>query len=268
MSDQPPHIEFESVGKTYRDATVLEDVDVAIPPGEFHCLAGPNGAGKSTLFRLAAGLTRPTRGRVIRRAERVGCGFQHPNFYPDLTVSENLDVFAGFADADVDDAWIETLAAALGLDRVSHRRGDELSAGFATALDLGLALLGRPTAVLLDEPLAELDGASRDRVVDVLDAYRSGELAPNSASDSGSNRDSDAGRDDRTVVVATHNVGAFESVATRVTLLADGEVVFDGPYDDLRRELAIPGDGTADAGTLQSRYVELVKDQWGYRDRY
>lgn len=260
MTDQTTYVAFESVGKHYDDSAVLDSIDLCVRSGEFHCLAGPNGAGKSTLFRLAAGLTRPTTGRVERRVDGVGCGFQTPNFYPDLTVAENLDVFAGLADATPDDSWVETLSEALRLDRVAHQRGDELSAGFATALDLGLALLSKPSLVLLDEPLSELDGASRERVVEALEAYRTGELAETDESAPG-----------RTVVVATHNVGAFEEVATRVTLLADGDVVLDAPYDELRAKLAGPAGeavtGEAVTGeALQSRYEDLVKDHWGYGD--
>ncbi|WP_435178235.1 ATP-binding cassette domain-containing protein [Halorussus sp. AFM4] len=279
MTEKPALVEFDSVGKRYGDATVLDGVDLTVRAGEFHCLAGPNGAGKSTLFRLAAELTRPTRGRVIRRVDGVGCGFQTPNFYPDLTVAENLDVFAGLAGGP-DEAWVETVSAALRLDRVRHRRGDALSGGFATALDLGLALLSKPRLVLLDEPLSDLDGATRDRVVDVLETYRTGDLAG----------ESDADAPDRTVVVATHNVGAFESVATRVTLLAEGDVVLDAGADEVRAELAesasaavATGDATGEgiasteagssditggagsgdaADALQSRYERLVADHW------
>jgi ABC-type multidrug transport system ATPase subunit len=151
---------------------------------------------------------------------------------------------------------------------VAHQRGEELSAGFATALDLGLALLSKPRLVLLDEPLTDLDGASRDRAVDVLDAYRTGELAPGAAGDVDADTNGDADPPERTVVVATHNVGAFEDAATRVTLLADGEVVLDAPYEDLRAELVGPegaaGAATGTNGTLQSRYERLVADHWEY----
>ncbi|WP_290815038.1 ABC transporter ATP-binding protein [Halovivax sp.] len=206
-----PDIRLVDVTKRYAAATALEGVTIDIRPGEFHGLVGPNGSGKTTLFRVLAGLTRPTEGRVERRGDpTVGFSFQEPRFYPELTVRENVSVFRRLSGASVDDDWVETLYEELRLEPAVHRRADELSGGFRTKLDLALALLARPQYVLLDEPLADVDEHSRRRIRAFLERYQRAEP-------------------DRTVVVSTHNVRAFARSFDRLTVLVDGTVRADEP---------------------------------------
>ncbi|SEH16364.1 ABC-2 type transport system ATP-binding protein [Natronorubrum sediminis] len=199
------------VTKRYGDTTALEDLSVAIHPGTFHGLIGPNGSGKTTLFAILAGLTRPSSGRVsVPEDATVGYSFQEPRFYPALTVRENLEVFRGFADDPPPDSWLETLLEELRLEPVADRRADELSGGFRTKLDLGLALIKRPQFLLLDEPLADVDDYSRRRITSFLEEYRA---------------------DGRTVVVSTHNVASFAEQFDRLTVVVDGELRYDGSPD-------------------------------------
>ena len=218
---------LEAVTKRYGNVLAVEDVSLTVGDGEFHCLLGPNGSGKTTIFRLLLGLTRPTSGTVRREDAVVGCGFQAPNFYPGLTVSENLDVFGTLVGA-ADDDWRETLLDRLRLSRARGRRAGDLSGGFARKLDLALALLKRPDVLLLDEPLGALDDASKIRLLEFLSDYAASGNA---------------------VVVSTHHVGRFEPLLDRVTVMHDGEVVVDGPPSELDR-----GEG----GSVQEAYLETV----------
>ncbi|MXV63902.1 ATP-binding cassette domain-containing protein [Natronorubrum sp. JWXQ-INN-674] len=200
------------VTKRYGETTALEDLTLEFRPGTFHGLIGPNGSGKTTLFALLAGLVRPSSGRIERDdAVTVGYSFQEPRFYPDLTVRENLEIFRGFGDDPPPASWIETLLAELRLEPAADRRAGELSGGFRKKLDLGLALVKRPQFLLLDEPLADVDDYSRRRIRAFLEDYR---------------------RDDRTIVISTHNVAAFAETLDRLTVLVDGELRFDGVPDD------------------------------------
>lgn len=218
---------LDGVRKEYGDVVAVRDVDLAVGEGQFHCLIGPNGSGKTTIFRLLLGLTRPSAGHVERHDAVVGCGFQSPNFYPGLTVAENLDVFGSLVDSP-DAAWRETLVDELRLRRATGRTAGDLSGGFARKLDLALALLKQPDVLLLDEPLGALDDVSKVRLLEFLGDY------------------ADRGN---AILVSTHHITAFEPHLDRVTLMHDGEVVLD------RR----PGDidlGSADS--LQEFYVEAV----------
>ena len=208
-----PEAGFRAAGvtKRYGSVTALSDVSLTVSPGRLHGLVGPNGSGKTTLFHVLSGLARPTDGRVVSPAASVGVGFQTPRFYPDLTVRENLRVFRSFAADPPPAAWTETLLSELRLEPAAHRLAADLSGGFRTKLDLALAMVKRPTFLLLDEPLADVDDHSRRRIVSFLSGYPG---------------------EDRCVVVSTHTLEAFADALDRVTVLVDGRVEFDGPSED------------------------------------
>jgi len=220
-------IELDSVRKEYGDVVAVRDVSLSVGGGQFHCLVGPNGSGKTTVFRLLLGLARPTAG-TLSVPDAVGCGFQRPNFYPDLTVRENLTVFASLVGSPGRE-WRETVVDELRLRRAMDRPAHDLSGGFARKLDLALALLKRPDYLLLDEPLAALDDVSKERLLDFLSAY--------------------AG--DATVLVSTHHVGDFEPYTDRLTVMHEGRVVLDARPEDLDL------DGH---DSLQAYYVALVRE--------
>lgn len=220
-------IRLEGVTKTFDPVVALDDVSLSIGGGQYHCLLGPNGSGKSTLLRLILGLTQPTAGRVEVPDQVVGCGFQRPNFYPGLTVRQNIDVFASLVDA-TDWDWNQRVVDELRLTRALDRQASELSGGFARKLDLALALLKRPDYLLLDEPLAALDDVSKERLLDFLSAY--------------------AG--DATVLVSTHHVGDFEPYTDRLTIMHEGVVVVDARPETLDLE---------GHDSLQEYYVALVR---------
>ncbi|MDJ1432477.1 ABC transporter ATP-binding protein [Halostagnicola sp. A-GB9-2] len=219
-------LELTDVTKRYGETTALdlEGATLAFRPGEFHGLVGPNGSGKTTLFRLLTGLSRPTSGTLERGEATVGYSFQEPRFYPSLTARENLEVFRGFVGDPPPDSWIETLLEELRLEPAAHRRADELSGGFRKKLDLSLALVKRPQFLLLDEPLADVDDHSRRRIRAFLESYQSGTIEGGRGDESALEPNSG----DRTVVISTHNVDAFESALDRVTVLVDGTLRADG----------------------------------------
>lgn len=198
----------EAVTKLYGSVRVLSDASVALERGRFHGLVGPNGSGKTTLLHVLSGLVRPTSGRVVRPSGAIGIGFQEPRFYPDLTVRENLSVFRSFDDDPPPANWTQTLLSELHLEPAAHQKGRALSGGFRTKLDLALALVKRPTYLLLDEPLADVDDHSRHRIVSFLEGYAT---------------------DDRAVLVSTHSIEAFEAAFDYLTVLVDGTVALDRP---------------------------------------
>ena len=220
---------LDEVRKTYGDVAALDGVSLCLGGGQFHCLIGPNGSGKTTLVGLLLGLANPTAGSVSVPDATVGCGFQQPNFYPGLTVRENIEVFAGLVDAP-DGERRQRLVSELRLGRALDRPAADLSGGFARKLDLALALLKRPEYLLLDEPLGALDDVSTDRLLAFLDEY--------------------AG--DHTVVVSTHHVTDFEPILDRVTVMHEGRVLLDREIGEIDLDAA---------ESLQEFYVDLVREQ-------
>lgn len=187
--------------KRYGTVTALEGVDLEVPAGTVHALAGPNGSGKTTFLGILAGLVTPTEGTVRVPEGPVGYGFQQPNIYPALSVQENLEVFTALTDANPD--WQAELASRLRLEPVLEREVRALSDGYRKKLDLALATLRKPTALLLDEPLADLDDVTRSRLVELVD---------------------DLAGPERVIMISTHELAAFAGVLDGLTILYDGRV--------------------------------------------
>jgi ABC-type multidrug transport system ATPase subunit len=155
-------LELEGVVKRYgRGPTVLDGVDLRVAAGEVVQVAGANGAGKTTLLRVAVGLTRPTRGRVVRagRAGWAPAALQEP---PRLSARELLRALS-VAPGEIA-MLAERLAFAPWLDeRLAHD-----STGTLHKVVLAQALAGRPALIALDEPWSGLDDAARDALATLL----------------------------------------------------------------------------------------------------
>lgn len=212
--------------KDFGPVRALDSVSLALEETGLHCLVGPNGSGKTTLIRALLSLTRPTDGEVHRPTVEVGASFQQPNFFPDLTVSENLDVFESLS-GGAEAAWRAEIVESLRLDRETHRRAADLSGGFAKKLDLAIALIKRPRYLFVDEPLANLDDVSRLTLVEFLGRYSR----------------------DHSVVVSSHDVTPFADALDRLTIMYDGAVLYDGTEETLP---------VADGEALQEWYVSRV----------
>lgn len=194
-------IRTRGVVKKYGETVALDAVDLCVQEGTVHVLAGPNGSGKTTLLDTVLGRVSPDSGTVESEGD-IGCAFQEPRVLEDLSVAENLSVFGAR-----DDGVVESLR----LGRVLDRRASALSDGFRKKLDIALALAGEPDALLLDEPLADLDDVSRRRLVELVSDYAA---------------------DGNAVLVSTHRIEEFDRT-DRLTVLYDGEVVLDVSTDEL-----------------------------------
>jgi energy-coupling factor transport system ATP-binding protein len=197
----------------------LRGVDLILRAGEVVALMGRNGAGKSTLLSALVGLRRPDTGRVSvgdgapadltagDLVRRVGMVPQEPG---DLLYADTVADECAAADHDAGAAAGTTYGLLTGLlgtvDPVTHPR--DLSEGQRLALALAVVLAGRPPLVLLDEPTRGLDYPGKAALVDVLRALAAAGHA---------------------VLLATHDVELAATVTDRTVVLADGEVVSDGP---------------------------------------
>ena len=215
---------LEHVDRIYRDGRLraLADVSLAIAPGEYAAVTGPSGSGKSTLLHIAAGLDRPTRGRVLfegrevpsprrwawLRAERIGFVFQAFNLLPRLTALENIEVpmmgvVRGFGRRR---ARARDLLARVGLaDRAGHRPG-ELSAGERQRVAIARGLASGPALLLADEPTGNLDSVTAAGILDLLEEVHA--------------------RDGTALVVVTHDP-AIARRAGRTVGLLDGRITAD-----------------------------------------
>lgn len=229
-------VALDDVGRSFGDRAVLTGVTATVRAGEVLGVVGPNGGGKSTLLMLAAGLLRPTSGRVLvcgkdahtlslTAAGLVGLVLARPGLYPLLTGRENLHHFAGLFGLRRED--VDTKAAPLARTLELHAdldsRVGQWSTGMQQKLSLLRALLLSPRVLLLDEPTANLDPVvSRTLYAEVR-------------------RRADAGL---ACILVTHDLEAAESFCDRV-LLVDRVV---------KRELTFSERRPAPSGPLLSAW--------------
>jgi multiple sugar transport system ATP-binding protein len=166
-------IRFEGISKRFASQAVLAPLDLEIADGEFFTFVGPSGCGKSTLLGIVAGLEAASAGELHFDDERVdglspgardvAMVFQSYALYPHLSVRENIAFplrVRGVAPAEIGRA-VDRVAEALGLASLLGRRPRELSGGQRQRVALGRALVRRPRAFLMDEPLSNLDARLR-----------------------------------------------------------------------------------------------------------
>ena len=169
------------------EVQAVRDVSLTMQPGEFTALAGPSGSGKTTLLNLIGGLTRPTRGQVWvgdqelselpsralaqLRLNHVGFVFQAYNLLPVLTARENAEfpmLLQGVSVAERT-SRVDELFARTGMAGLEDRRPGKLSGGQQQRVAVVRAVASRPALVLADEPTANLDSASSDALLDLMD---------------------------------------------------------------------------------------------------
>jgi ABC-2 type transport system ATP-binding protein len=212
-----PLLSVRNLAKRYGERVALRDVSFDVLPGELVAVVGPNGAGKTTLLSILAGVQRASAGEVsgpaASKGERtIGWVPQQPALYWKLTVEENLRLFArleGLADPS---AAVEAMLGQTELQARAHELVERLSGGNRQRVNVALGLIADPELLALDEPSSALDPGQRARLWEFV-----GQLVERG----------------RSVLFSTHHLGEVRRYATRAIVLADGEVLSDGPPREL-----------------------------------
>jgi ABC-2 type transport system ATP-binding protein len=211
--------------------TALAGIDLGVEAGEIVAYAGPNGAGKSTTIKLLAGLLAPDAGTVralgadpvhdrVRYVGQIGVVFgQRTELWWDHPVSATF-AWRRTVWNIPDHVYRRTLPFVrelLGLDPFWEAPARELSLGQRMRADLGLALLGEPRMLFLDEPTIGLDALVKREVLEAIRML---------------NRERGV-----TVMITSHDMPDLEQLRARIVLLNEGVIAFDGSFEDLRRRL-------------------------------
>jgi ABC-type multidrug transport system ATPase subunit len=212
--------------KSYGDTEALKDVSFTIASNEVIVIIGPNGAGKSTLLNLLAGVVEPNGGqlsflggdplsRFADLQKYIGVCFQDNVYIAEMSVRENLNFFAAFRGipAAVLADSIAFLARTMQLGEMLDNPAGNLSGGQKRKLCVGIALLGNPPIVILDEPTAGVDVQARQLIWKTVSSLT-----------------------DTTCIITSHALEEAEAVSSRLFVLADGRLKFTGTSTQLRNQ--------------------------------
>jgi len=228
------------VHKSFGGLHALSDINLDIEEGKTRAIIGPNGAGKSTLLNICVGRLKPDSGSVVfdgkiltgkkpHQINQLGVArvFQTPEIFPDLTVLQNVLVPA-LAKRDGSftiNSWKNMAAEAklreeaeamirdVGLQEKMHQEAASLSRGDKRRLELAMSLVQQPRLLLLDEPTAGMSRLDTNRTIDLLQEIKARGM---------------------TKVIIEHDMHVVFSLADRVTVLAQGRIIADGPPDQVR----------------------------------
>jgi multiple sugar transport system ATP-binding protein len=209
-------IELVEVTKRYGTVTALSSVSLEIEPGEFLVLLGPSGCGKSTILKIVAGLEDATEGDVyikgklanyVRpKARDVAMVFQNYALYPHMTVETNLGFPLRMRGANKAEqaSEVSRVAGLLGITDQLKKYPEQLSGGQRQRVALGRAIIRKPTAFLMDEPLSNLDALLRVEMrSELLKLHR---------------------RVGRTTVYVTHDQVEAMTMASRIVVMRNGVI--------------------------------------------
>jgi phospholipid/cholesterol/gamma-HCH transport system ATP-binding protein len=232
MPENRPIIELRGVRKSLGGQTVLDGVELAIEHGETVVIMGRSGAGKSVILKHMVGLMQPDGGEIYfdgRRLDgmerhhlqevrkRTGMLFQGAALFDSMSVGENVSLglrkHTSLSDDEIGRIAGEKLAA-VGLAGTSQKMPAELSGGMRKRVGLARAIAMDPEVVYYDEPTTGLDPITADAINDLILSTNRGLGV--------------------TGVVVTHDVASALKVGTRICLLEQGRIVFDGTPDDVR----------------------------------
>lgn len=247
----PPAIDTRGLSKSYKDVEALKSLDLTVPKNSVFGFLGPNGAGKTTFIKLLLGLAKPTggSGAVLGRdiveesleiRRRVGYLAQAPRYYSHMTARETLRFTTRFfysgPEKAIEERVAETLAL-VSLEDKADRPIKGFSGGERQRLGLAQAQVNRPELLILDEPAASLDPVGRRDVLTIMERLR----------------------DHMTIFYSTHILEDVERVSDAVAILDRGELVAQGPIEELLAgdvvvyELVLKGDARKSRSRLSGQ---------------
>ena len=228
MTDQNvPAVDVRGLSKHYGDVVALRNVNMTVGAGEYFALLGPSGGGKTTLLRTIGGFHRPTTGEILLNGRSVGhlppdkrpttMVFQAYALFPHMTVTQNVGYglkVAGMARDKIAEK-VDFALEQVGLSQLTHRKPHELSGGQQQRVQLARAIVLDRDILLLDEPLAALDAQLRkDMCLELKHLQEKVGI---------------------TFIHVTHNQEEAMTVADRIALIANGDLVECGNAHDIYR---------------------------------
>ena len=218
-------IETKKLTKIYGEQTAVSSVDIHVKPGRIYGLLGRNGAGKTTIMKMILGLTPITSGEVdvfgqnIKGHEkriypRIGAIIETPGFYPNLTGTENLEIFAKLRGTPRPNA-VKNALEVVGLPYRDKKLFSKYSLGMKQRLGIAAAVMEHPDLILLDEPTNALDESGVDMLGDIV------------------KKEKERGA---VLIVSSHDRDILEDISDEIYDLDQGEIVRHSIKGEKRNE--------------------------------
>lgn len=221
--------------KVFKDQVVLEGIDLHVPRNQVYCLLGPNGAGKTTLMKILTGMISKTSGQVIfdnhewsrKDLKNIGSLIENAPLYGNLTAQENLKVITKLR--GVDDSVISNILNTIGLTNTGHKLSKDFSLGMKERLGIGLALVGEPKLLILDEPTNGLDPVGIQQLRNLIAEFKNKDI---------------------TIIISSHMLSEVENLADTIGIIGGGKLLLEKPYDHQENLEKLFNDTLEKAGVL------------------
>jgi phospholipid/cholesterol/gamma-HCH transport system ATP-binding protein len=239
MESQNPTVNNQSpvaiarLRKSFGQQKVLNGIDLTVTGGEILAVLGRSGTGKSVLLKLLIGLQKPDDGSVLILGQEItqlemdplnevrkkmGFLFQDAALYDSLTIEENvafpINRHTELAGTELRDR-VKELLSSVGLDRDLDKMPSEISGGMRKRVGLARAIALNPEILLLDEPTAGLDPITATEIGTLISKLKTDRKI--------------------TAIVVTHDIHSARSMADRLVMLEQGNILIDGTFDELRK---------------------------------
>lgn len=205
-------VETLSLTKTYKGKAAVNHLNMKVRQGAIYGFIGRNGAGKSTTLKMLCGLAKPTEGeiRIFGKparnpyaARRIGCLIEATGLYPGMTARQNMMMKAKCMGL-TDEKSVDRALASTGLADTGSKKARYFSMGMKQRLGIGLALLGNPDLLILDEPINGLDPEGTREVRELLLALS---------------------QEGKTLIISSHILGELSKIATHYGIIKEGNLV-------------------------------------------
>ncbi|MEC8306785.1 MAG: LPS export ABC transporter ATP-binding protein [Chlamydiota bacterium] len=225
-----PIFTLQNIHKSYGHKKILRGISLHVNRGECVGLLGPNGAGKTTCCDVSIGLKAPDSGLIfsgeeeitslpMHRRGQIGMGYlpQESTLFPTLSVVQNLTLFAEcIASSTLDkEERIKEAVSALNLSDLLEMPSDKLSGGQRRRVEIGRALIMRPSFLLFDEPFANIDPLTIEKVCELIVLLKEKGIA---------------------IMINDHQPQALEVVVDRCYLMMDGKILMDGTMQEVKQD--------------------------------
>lgn len=209
-------LETKNIIKKFKDQVVLNGISMHVPENQVYCLLGPNGAGKTTMMKILTGMIPATSGNITfdghewSRSDlaNIGSLIENAPLYGNSTARENLKVITELRNAQ--EADIDKILQTVGLSNTGKKLSKNFSLGMKERLGIGLALVGSPKLLILDEPTNGLDPLGIQQLRNLIAEFK---------------------KKDITIIISSHMLSEVEHLADNIGIIGGGQLLLEQPYD-------------------------------------